>query len=150
MNGQIGHSDSPPIVGKVAAVLTKRELVINRGEADGVKVGMRFVVLNSQGIDIKDPDSGESLGSVEVPKTIVKIVRIDGAHLSVGRTFRTIAGTPGILGAMSNFSGTPDRIETLDIDEHTLLKEELAPGESYVRVGDPVRSTLGDEYIEQK
>jgi hypothetical protein len=132
------------IEGKVAGVLTLRELVINRGTADGVEIGMRFAVLNRQGIDIKDPDSGQSLGSVELVKTIVKIVRIQGDHLAVGRTFRTIKGSPG-LSALAAFSGTPDRAETLAI-EGSSLKAELSPEDSLVKPGDPVVQTMGDEY----
>jgi hypothetical protein len=137
-----------PIQGKVAGVLTRRELLINRGSVDGVEVGMRFAVLNRHGIDVKDPDTGELLGSADVVKTVVKIVRIDAPHLSTGRTFRTIPGTPGLmkgLSAMSSFAGTPERVETLDI-KGASLKEELDSSESYVKVGDPVVETVGDTY----
>src|SRR5438105_2674319 len=92
-NMTVDRSDR--ITGKVAGLLTKRELVINRGSGDGVEVGMRFAVLNRHGIDVRDPDTGEILGSTELVKTVVKIVRIDAEHLSVGRTFRTIQGRPG-------------------------------------------------------
>jgi hypothetical protein len=137
------------IKGKVAGVLTRRELVINRGAEDGVEVGMRFAVLNSRGIDVRDPDTGETLGSAEVVKTVVKIVRIEGDHLSVGRTFRTVAGSPGILSTASLLGGTPARIETLELGTAP-LKEELSPEASYVKVGDPVVQTRGDEYDDQQ
>ncbi len=141
-------SNEERITGKVAGLLTRRELLINRGGADGVQIGMRFAVLNSQGINVKDPDTGESLGSAEIVKTVVKIVRIDGEHLSVGRTFRTIAGRPGALTAgsfRSVWAGTPDRVETLDTSGAS-LKEELSPEDSYIKVGDPVVQSKGDEY----
>jgi hypothetical protein len=140
------------IQGKVAAILTLSELVINRGSADGVLVGMQFAVLNSQGINVRDPDTGELLGSTELVKTVVKIVRIDGEHLSVGRTFRTIPGRRGALdafsiAAMTGVTGTPDRVETLATSQAT-LKEELSPEDSYVKIGDPVIEAKGDEYEE--
>ncbi len=140
------HEDR--LMGKVAGILTRRELLINRGSADGVEVGMRFAVLNSQGIDVRDPDTGEILGSTEVVKTVVKVVRIDGPHLSVGRTFRQTPGRAGALAALANVYGTPARVETLDIQEGSTLKEELDPDDSYVKVGDPVVQTVGDEYDE--
>lgn len=111
-------NDDPRLRGKVAAILSKRELIINLGEDDGVRVGMKFVILNSQGMDIRDPDTGTVLGTVDVPKTVVKVVRISGPHLAVARTFRKVAGTPGLLGAMTarpTITGTPSRTETLDI-----------------------------------
>lgn len=142
---------SENITGKVAGILTRRELLINRGEADGVEVGMRFAVLNRQGIDVKDPDTGEVLGSAEIIKTVVKIVRIDGEHLSVGRTFRTIHGSPGVIASIglgAAWAGTPNRVETLDISG-SVLKEELKAEDSYIKVGDPVVESKGDEYEDQ-
>lgn len=139
---------SDMIQGKVAEVLTNRELLINRGSEDGVEIGMRFAVLNRRGVDVKDPDTGEPLGSAKVVKTVVKVVRIEGAHLSAARTFRTITGTPGLgslLSATAYLAGTPDRTETLSI-HGSGAKAELDPEESYVKIGDPVVQTIGDEY----
>jgi hypothetical protein len=141
-------TDSERIKGKVAAILSKRELILNIGSEDGVEIGMKFVILNSKGIDVTDPDSGNILGTVEVPKTVVKVVRIDGPHLSVARTFRTLRGTPGIFGlsAMTSISGTPDRPETLDITPGSSLKAELSEEQSYIKRGDIALATEGDEY----
>jgi hypothetical protein len=142
----VANSQRPRISGKVAGVLTKRELVINRGSADGVEVGMRFAVLNRQGIDIKDPDTGELLGSTELVKAVVKIVRIDAEHLSVGRTFRQTPGRAGLTATLAGVYGTAPRTETLAIEDGTSLKEELDPAQSYIKIGDPVVETQGDEY----
>lgn len=139
-------SDGNRVRGKVAGILSKRELILNLGEADGIRVGMKFVILNSQGMDVRDPDTGTVLGTVEVPKTVVKVVRIGGEHLAVARTFRKIAGTPGLLSAMPNFSGRPARTETLDIASGSSLKAELSEEESYIKVGDVAVETEGDEY----
>jgi hypothetical protein len=107
---------------------------------------MKFVILNSQGVNVTDPDTGETLGTVEVPKTVVKVVRVDDAHLSVARTFRTVKGTPSILLSVPSMSGTPDRVETLDIASGSSLKAELTEEESYIKRGDVALSTQGDEY----
>lgn len=139
-------SEEDRIKGKVAAILSRRELILNIGAADGVEVGMRFVILNKQGVDVTDPDTGKVLGTVEVPKTVVKVVRLDGQHMSVARTFRTVKGSPGILGGMANFAGTPTRVETLDIASGSSLKAELTEEESYIKRGDVALSTSGDEY----
>lgn len=139
-------SETARIRGKVAAILSRRELVLNVGEEAGVTEGMRFVILNSKGVDVKDPDTGDVLGSVEVPKTLVKIVRVDGPRLSVGRTFRTIAGSPGLFSATSMLAGRPDRKETLEIEEGSSLKAELPDYQSYVKPGDVALETRGDEY----
>lgn len=139
-------NDDTRLRGKVAAILSKRELIVNLGDADGVRVGMKFVILSSQGMEVRDPDTGSVLGTVEVPKTVVKIVRIGGEHFAVARTFRKIAGSPGLLGAMPNIAGTPSRTETLDIASGSSLKAELSEDESYIKIGDVAVETEGDEY----
>lgn len=137
------------IRGQVAQVLNERELVINRGSSDGVQVGMRFAILNRQGANIEDPETGETLGSVEIEKAIVKIVR---AHdrLSVGRTFRTLRRPGGPLagiGEAIELMSRPSRTEVETL--RAAGKEdrlELSPDESLIRVGDPVVETRGEEF----
>ncbi len=126
--------------------MSRRELVLNLGDADGVAVGTKFVILNRHGVDVTDPDTGEVLGTVEVPKTVVKVVRIDGEHLSVARTFRTVPGTPGFLNAGSVLAGRAARTETLDIASGSSLKAELSEEESYIKRGDIAVETRGSEY----
>ena len=75
------------IRGKVARVLNSREIVITVGSENGVKIGMQFEVLDRKGEDIKDPDSGELLGSIKMPKVRVKVVQIQ-KRISVASTFR--------------------------------------------------------------
>ncbi|NYI78430.1 hypothetical protein [Nocardioides panzhihuensis] len=138
------------IEGQVAALLNKRELALTVGEADGVTPGMRFVVLNSKGVGIRHPETNELLGDVPVPKTIVKVTRVQGAHLSIARTFRTIPGKPGLADVLmrtnTSFAGTPDRVETLAIDPSKADLVEIDDEDSYVKRGDPVIQTTGDEY----
>src|SRR5690606_21223482 len=76
------------IEGQVARILSDRRVVINRGSADGVHEGMRFAVLSSAGLNIEDPETGRPIGSVEVAKTVVKVVSVN-EHLAIARTFRT-------------------------------------------------------------
>jgi hypothetical protein len=136
------------IEGVVARILNGRELVINKGASAGVEVGAQFAVLNSQGADIKDPETGESLGSVELPKVLVKIVQVY-EKMSVASTFRTFkTGGLDIAGAtgMAALFGPPQtKVETLTTDEVT-YKEELNPEDSYVHIGDRVVEVLGDEF----
>ncbi|WP_371781726.1 hypothetical protein [Streptosporangium subroseum] len=141
---------SSRIEGKVAQILTKRELVINKGEVDGVELGMRFAILNTRGTDIRDPETGEMLGSVEIEKAVVKVVRVS-ERLSVARTFRTYRVAGGSLYANGTFDQLlrPPRteIESLQTDERR-LKDELDESESYVKLGDPAVQVIGDEYDE--
>lgn len=133
------------IEGQVARVINAREVAINRGAEHGVEEGMRFAILNRHGADITDPETGDVLGSVEVDKAIVKIVRVS-PRLSVGRTFRTYRVGGGLnVGVERLFGAARTEVETLKSDEAT-YKEELDEGESYVKRGDPVVQVVGDEF----
>jgi hypothetical protein len=144
---------SEPLRGVVAALLNSRELVINLGSDAGVKPGMKFAVLNSQGVDIVDPETEKSLGSVPIPKVIVEVARVE-PKLSVARTFkkrRRNVGGSGALGlaAMGNLFEPPkwvDEWETLRIEQKPEA-QEMPQSDSYVQRGDPVVEMQGDEYV---
>lgn len=131
---------------RVAEVLTERELVLNKGSEDGVAIGMRFAILNRKGADIIDPDTGKSMGPVELEKTIVKVVRLQD-HLAIARTFRTYKqGGSGFY--ISGLLGSPSRTvpETLRTSERT-YSEELDEKESYVKRGDDAVQVIGEEFL---
>jgi hypothetical protein len=134
------------IRGMVAQILNARELVLNRGSEHSVEVGMRFAVLNSRGADIKDPETGELIGSVDVPKVLVKVVRV-GEKVSVASTFRKFTtGNQGLIAGLSGLYATAvTRVETLRTDEAT-YQEEINPGDSFVHIGDPVVQVRGEEF----
>lgn len=136
--------DDERIEGTVALVLSKREILIDRGPDDNVEIGMRFVVLGSHEVTT----SRSKVVQVEYPKSIVKIVRFQDGQHSVGRTFRTIKGTPGLSGGstIGLFAGTPDRVETLRTQ--STLRDDLPEGDMYVEEGDLVRETVGEEYFD--
>src|SRR5205823_9446276 len=112
---------------------------------EGVQVGMRFAILNPKGANIRDPVSKEVLGSVEVEKAVVKVVRVY-PHLSVARTFRETPGT-GLAAAVARLglAGTSSGKETLKTDERT-YQQELEESESYVKKGDPAVQLTGEEF----
>ncbi|WP_435742902.1 hypothetical protein [Microbacterium sp. PMB16] len=123
----------------MAAILNDRELVINRGDADGVKVGMIFSVLNRKGIDILDPETREPLGDIEWPKVQVKVVRVDPG-LCVARTFKKVQVGGGTLadafGALSRSTYSPRRtaVQTFAADDFAF--RDIDSAKSYVQVGD--------------
>jgi hypothetical protein len=139
-------SSKQPIRGKVARILNSRELAMNVGSKDGVVVGMKFDVLEPKGEEIKDPDTGEVLGSLSRPKVRVRVKSVQD-RLSVAETFKeheiNVGGVgPTIgetLGGLSDLLRPPKyvkKIETLKTDEKTW--EDLEEQQSYVKTGDPV------------
>ena len=133
---------------KVAQILTSRDLVLNKGKRDQVSVGMRFAILNRKGSDVKDPDTGEVLGSVELPKTFVKVVSVQD-RICVARTFREFTTQAGPLWAAfgTSLSAAPPRttVETLKTNE-SRLKDELDESGSYVKIGDLAVQMLQEEF----
>ena len=67
--------DSTKIVGKVARILSEYQLVLNVGEQHGVVPGAVFVIFE-QDEEITDPDSGESLGCLEMVKARVHVAHV--------------------------------------------------------------------------
>lgn len=54
-------------VARVVSILSPTKVVINKGSNDEVEKGQRFVVF-SHGDHVKDPETGEDLGQIEVVK----------------------------------------------------------------------------------
>jgi len=135
-------SDTSLIRGKVAKIINSRELVINRGTEHDVELGMYFDVLEEKGQEIKDPDTGDILGSVERPKVRVEVVEVQ-KKMSIAATYRkkkvNLGGQGFGIGALANSLMPPKwvtKYETFKIDEQTW--EDLSEEKSCVKKGDPV------------
>src|SRR5215210_3306706 len=64
------------VEGKVAKILGKGEIVLNRGRSHGVRQGMTFEIFAPEGEEVWDPDTGETLGTVEDVKAKLSVARI--------------------------------------------------------------------------
>lgn len=136
------------IEGKVAQVISERDLAINRGRGAGVEIGMVFRIMSPEPEEILDPDTGEVLGAVDVTKVEVEVIEVQ-ENLAVCRTFKKVIvpGRPARPGIASPFNalgqdifgdpGAPEseRYQTLRTDEEFVAKE-LDPQGSYVKRGD--------------
>lgn len=138
-----------PIRGKVAKILNSRELVINLGAKDGVAVGMYFDVLDPNGEDILDPDTGEILGSINRPKIRVKVAKVqERLSLATTKSYDINIGGIGVANIGRAFSSMllPPNIvtkyETLKTTEKTW--EDLDEKESFVKTGDPVVEVVSE------
>jgi hypothetical protein len=72
------------VEGKVAKIMGKGEIVINRGRANGVRQGMVFEVYAPEGEEVWDPDTGETLGTVEDVKAKAEVTEVK-ERLAVAR-----------------------------------------------------------------
>ncbi len=74
------------VEGKVAKILGKGEIVLNRGRSHGVRQGMLFEIFAPEGEDVWDPDTGETLGTVEDVKAKAEVTEVK-EKLAVARFF---------------------------------------------------------------
>ena len=135
------------IRGKVAKILNLRDVALNIGQKQGVELGMLFDILSTKGLDIEDPDTGEDLGSIELPKARVKISRVYD-KVSVATTYRTERVNVGGVGLNALFQPPKweTRYETLKIKESFERSgEDLDEHDSYVARGDVVVQVLDEE-----
>jgi hypothetical protein len=132
------------IRGKVAQVLNSREVALNVGKEHGVDVGMYFDIVDPKGQEVRDPDSGEVLGSLERRKVRVRVVSLK-EKLCVASTYRrrkvNLGGGGGLIGthSLTRQLMPPNwvtKYETLKTTEKTW--ESIGEPESYVKIGDPV------------
>ena len=107
-------TQTQPIRGKVAQVLSDRALVINIGEADGVTYDMEFHI--SEIIPVKDPDTSIELGKVEWPIVSLRVYDVQ-EHITVlyarNKTF-------------------------LSGDRGSFSKSLLSSSKALINIGDPV------------
>ena len=65
-----------PIEGKVIKILDEYNIVINLGWKDGLADGMNVVVFAPGSEEVKDPNTGESLGYLELVKAHLKVAHV--------------------------------------------------------------------------
>ncbi|MEW2508403.1 hypothetical protein AB0878_48890 [Amycolatopsis sp. NPDC047767] len=135
------------IEGKVAQVTSDRELIINRGEQDGVTEGMTFRV-KGQPISVVDPDTKEEIGTIAKVKVVVRVVEV-AERFCIARTFRSrkinVGGDHPGLGISGMFQPPKweTRVETLRRDPSA--DTEISATESIVSVGDLVELADPDD-----
>lgn len=137
MTDQNGNETSL-LSGKVAAILNARELVINKGSASGVMLGMKFKVLSDEPTEIYDPETQEKIGVLDREKVRVKVVEVQ-ENLSVCRTYKTYTVGGSSFYPLGNLIGEPARQipETLKTKDSSYLPP-LSEEESYVKIDDRV------------
>ncbi len=139
------------IKGKVAGIINERDLIINRGSEAGVTEGMKFKV--TEPLQVKDPETGETLETFDREKIRVEIVEVKLKY-AVGKTYQTYVVNVGGVGFGSGdlTAGLRrlleprqevTRVRTLRADQTTNL-EPMVEASSFVKVGDSVVQILDE------
>lgn len=62
---------------KIAKIISTKQIVVNAGSKDGLKEGDTLEIIDKFGTDpVIDPDTGESLGTLDIPKGTVTVSRV--------------------------------------------------------------------------
>jgi hypothetical protein len=127
-------TDTPAVV---AHVLDDSNVVINRGELDGVRIGARYLIFG-MGPRILDPVTGEQLGELEVVRGTGSVIHVQ-EHISTIESTKTRPSRATLKrikrkDPLSQFYRIPDDEEEIEEREGPVK----VPFES-VRVGDFAR-----------
>ena len=128
------------IRGKVARVISTREVALNVGMNNGVEVGMYFDILDAKSENIRDPDTGEWLGSIRRSKVRVRVTRVQ-EKLALATTSTERRG----FGFSASLMPLAWREKYLTLRREEKDWEHLDEQDSYVKVGDPVIQVLQAE-----
>ncbi|MDN2450215.1 hypothetical protein [Leuconostoc sp. UCMA20149] len=131
---------------KIVKIISDHEFIISAGQKQDVSKGDKFIIFDRHGEEILDPDSGESLGYLDVNKGTI-IVRNVFENMSIAST------EPHLVGGIANqFSGVNTALIgiqqptplNVDYSQITPLDETLEP--SPIKLGDPVKPLNSGNY----
>ena len=131
------------IEGKIAHIIDEQNIVINRGETDGVSNGMVFAVVAPVDV-VKDPDTGEELGKWEAVKGYIQARHVQERMTVCGPAKRggtepenDDASTHTLSREMVEVSMPQKKQKALSVDR---MQAAGMPAITPIRVGDMVRS----------
>lgn len=143
-------TQSEQIRGRVARVLSDREVALNVGREHNVEVGMLFDITVSAALEITDPDTGNALGQIDRVrvKARVKVSSVED-KFCIARTYRMERVNVGGRDALPKLRGDLDlprwepRVER--ITTHEISSDGLTESERYVATGDAVQQVMDDD-----
>jgi len=125
---------------KVAKVIDQYKLVINKGSIDGIRESQRMLVYYIDKEEIKDPDTGKSLGYLELVRGSGRIIFVQEeiSILESDRIFEGYRKIPVSPFAGSYLSSQLSKLEDYRESLGEALKGTLKPFEN-PQVGDLVK-----------
>ena len=132
------------IRGKVAKILNEFQLVLNIGASEGVASGMQFIIYQ-EGEEILDPESGNSLGNLELVKGKIEIYHIqESLSLAQSKRLEDNQSEASTVLSARLAEVTPSARKKLESEHIRLnIKQSEISGLSAtgpIKVGDLVRS----------
>lgn len=101
---------------RVAKVLDKFKLVINKGERDGLRLGELFLIYGV-GPEVEDPVTGQNLGPIELVKGRGKVIHLQETMATLRSSEEKPVYSPNPLPIVTFARPQPVRYEELPFGE---------------------------------
>ena len=112
------------LIAKVAKVGSPTSVVVNKGARDGVALGDRFL-LYQPGEEVFDPDTGASLGSLEIVKGRAEVEHVQ-ERMSILRLLLPSQGrtkTPSEIMATVSGIDESERVQAIEVGDWARLEK---------------------------
>jgi len=138
------------IRGCIVKILSDTQIIINKGEGDGVVDGMAFVIYD-EGEEQTDPETGKSLDFIEIHKGKLKVKQTmpkmslleTGEKLVEKRRKSAYVEAAESIARLSQSYTTVERVkETLNLGGDAGRLREFIFSQKPVKVSDKVRSVV--------
>lgn len=128
---------------KVVKIINSKQLVINAGIEDGIETGDKFKIVDKFGNDpVIDPETGESLGSLDIFKGTVVATQVYPKMSIVSAPKKTINPYSTIGAAQSAMNAAFGGFKTirpdLNVDPTEITGGLPQPSKEPIKVGDHV------------
>lgn len=133
---------------KIVRILSDTEIVINAGHSQGLKEGDLLEIF-VKGEEIKDPDTSESLGTLDFIKGKVKVKTVyPEMSLCQSAQFKITKRYPAHMAALENITKSfssymvteTEEIEPLNVD--LTQAQQVQKVDKLIRIGDTIRPCL--------
>ncbi len=118
---------------KVAKIISSKQIVVNAGLDDGLKKGDKLEIIDKFGDSpVIDPDTGENLGTLDLPKGFVTVTRVY-PRMAIAESPKE----PGIPLSL-NSAIFPLTQKDLNVDPEQITGGFPEPSGTKIKVGDIV------------
>ena len=119
----------------VVAVNDSYTVAINRGSAHGIKIGQRFLVYGLSDDEIVDPETGDSLGRLEIVRGTGVVTHLQERLATIetdkrSKSKRTITHKPQRRYPLAIYlDDLSEKVETIDGEERYVAFEDPRDGD---------------------
>lgn len=128
------------IIGKIINIIDQYAVVIDKGEIDGVSVGMKFKIFE-YGDMIKDVSTNQDIEKIELTKDVIRVITTQ-EKISICETAETVTTAPWNPYRASPIAGLiVESKKTLNIDNSDVSNIKYK-SDNPISIGDYVREIL--------